>query len=164
MKAKVPVFLFIIILSAGALFGETVRSGEEIPSLYQAYAEYFPIGAGIEFSDLQSHGEFVAKHFNSITAGNEMKFATLQPGEGVFAFFRADEMIDFAKKHNMLMRGHTLVWHQQYPSWLFADGAGPASRELVLKRLKEHINVVVSRYKDAVYCWDVVNEAVGDGM
>jgi len=164
MRIKAPVLFLLMILVTGVLVGEAAKSGEETPSLYQAYMEYFPIGAGVEYWDILNHREFLVKHFNSLTAGNEMKFASLQPSEGVFAFFRADEMVSFTRKHKMLLRGHTLVWHQQYPSWLFADGAGPASRELVLKRLADHINVVVPRYKDAVYCWDVVNEAVSDNM
>jgi endo-1,4-beta-xylanase len=164
MKSKAPALFLLIIFFTGMLLGGTVRSGEETPGLYQPYMDYFPIGAGVEYWDLLNHRDFILKHFNSITAGNEMKFASIQPSEGVFAFFRADEMANFARKQKLLLRGHTLVWHQQYPSWLFVDGAGPASRELVLKRLADHINVVVPRYKDAVYCWDVVNEAVSDSL
>ncbi|NLZ43630.1 MAG: endo-1,4-beta-xylanase, partial [Clostridia bacterium] len=113
MKFKTPVLLLLIVFVAGFLLGGAVKSEEEIPSLYQAYKEYFPIGAGVEYWDLLNHRDFILKHFNSITAGNEMKFASIQPSEGVFSFFRADEMANFARKNKMLMRGHTLVWHQQ---------------------------------------------------
>lgn len=164
MKAKVLILSFVVILCAGALLGQGVRSEEEIPSLWQAYADYFPIGAAVRYSSLTRHKDLLEKHFNSITAENEMKFSTLQPDEGIFAFFRADAIVEFAKKNNMLVRGHTLVWHRQYPSWLFRDGAGKASGELVLQRLETHINTVLSRYKGDVYCWDVVNEAVSDSM
>lgn len=164
MKAKVLILSFLIILCTGALLGQGVRSEEEIPSLWQAYEGYFPIGAAVRYQSLNSHRDLLVKHFNSITAENEMKFASLQPAEGTFAFFRADEIVEFAKKNKMLVRGHTLVWHRQYPGWLFRDGAGKASGELVLKRLENHINTVLSRYKDDIYCWDVVNEAVSDSM
>jgi endo-1,4-beta-xylanase len=41
---------------------------------------------------------------------------------------------------------------------------GPrASREELLQRMREHIQTVVSRYKDKVKVWDVVNEAIADG-
>ena len=36
-------------------------------------------------------------------------------------------------------------------------------KEVFYERLREHINTVVNRYKDVVYCWDVVNEAISDG-
>lgn len=164
MKTKVFTLSFLIILCAGALLGQGVRSEEEVPSLWQTYTDYFPIGAAVRYQSLKNHRALLEKHFNSITAENEMKFSTLQPGEGTFAFFRADEIVNFAKKNNMLVRGHTLVWHRQYPGWLFQDGAGKAAGELVLQRLETHINTVLSRYKGDVYCWDVVNEAVSDSM
>jgi endo-1,4-beta-xylanase len=64
----------------------------------------------------------------------------------------------------MKMRGHTQLWHKQSPAWLFKDTNGnTATKELVLSRLKEHINTVVTRYKGTVYAWDVVNEAIDDG-
>jgi endo-1,4-beta-xylanase len=41
---------------------------------------------------------------------------------------------------------------------------GPrASREELLERMREHIHMVVGRYKGKVACWDVVNEAIADG-
>jgi len=41
---------------------------------------------------------------------------------------------------------------------------GPrASREELLRRMREHIQTVVGRYKGKVKVWDVVNEAIADG-
>ena len=37
-----------------------------------------------------------------------------------------------------------------------------ATKEEFYDSLKAHINVVVNRYKDVIYCWDVVNEAMSD--
>ena len=36
------------------------------------------------------------------------------------------------------------------------------SKEVLLQRLKDHINTVVKHYKDYVYGWDVVNEALNE--
>jgi endo-1,4-beta-xylanase len=61
----------------------------------------------------------------------------------------------------MVMIGHTLVWHNQTPAWVFEDGKGnPADRETLLKRLRDHIHTVVGRYKGKIKGWDVVNEAI----
>jgi len=63
----------------------------------------------------------------------------------------------------MKVRGHTLCWHNQTPKWFFTDSTGKqVSREVLLARLKKHINDVVGRYKGKIYAWDVVNEAVPD--
>ncbi len=138
-----------------------------IPSVYQTLADYFPIGAAIWSGDLSGpHADLLVKHFNSIVAENAMKMAYLEPTEGVFDFRVADALVDFAKAHHMLIRGHTLVWYQQNPPWLFKDAEGndlqpgPESKALLLRRLNTYVRTVVSHYKGDVYAWDVVNEAV----
>ena len=61
------------------------------------------------------------------------------------------------------MRGHCLCWHSQFADWMFTDKKGkPVKKEVFYQRLRDHIHTVVNRYKDIVYCWDVVNEAMAD--
>lgn len=103
-----------------------------------------------------------------------MKPDALQPREGAFSFSTADKMVDYAVDNNLKVRGHTLVWHNQTPAWFFRDEAGDlihekpkeaiaeADRELVKRRLEEHIEQVMTHYAGKVYAWDVVNEAVSD--
>ena len=69
----------------------------------------------------------------------------------------------------MLIVGHTLVWHNQTPRWVFQDtngrplsGTNAADRELLLQRMHDHIQTVVGRYKGRIQIWDVVNEALQD--
>ncbi|HEY6215008.1 MAG TPA: endo-1,4-beta-xylanase, partial [Pyrinomonadaceae bacterium] len=64
-------------------------------------------------------------------------------------------------KHGMFIVGHTLVWHNQTPRWVFEDDKGNAvDRETLLSRLREHIFTVVGRYRGKIKGWDVVNEAL----
>jgi len=145
----------------------------DIPSLAEAYADYFPIGAAI--TPEQTEGpmaELLRKHVNMLVAENAMKPMYLQPKEGQFRFEQADKIVEFAQANGMELRFHTLVWHQQTPAWFFMDKEGkrmteetdPAKREenkkLLLERLENHIRVIVGRYKDVIKSWDVVNEVV----
>lgn len=133
------------------------------PALKAVFAEDFKIGAAVNPRTIVTQENLLAYHFNSITAENEMKFESLHPQEDVYSFGKGDELAAFARKHNLAMRGHTLVWHNQTGSWLFEDGSGgPASKELLLARLKSHIDTVVGRYKQDIYAWDVVNEVIAD--
>lgn len=91
-----------------------------------------------------------------------MKPALIQPAEGDFHFESPDVLVAFAETHGLSVVGHCLVWHQQCPGWFFRDGDGPAGRDLVLKRMREHIQAVVGRYRGRVLGWDVVNEAIDD--
>ncbi|MCG3086104.1 endo-1,4-beta-xylanase [Anoxybacillus sp. LAT_35] len=134
-----------------------------IPSLREVYKEHFRIGAAVSPITIKTQKDLLVSHVNSITAENHMKFEHLQPKEGEFTFEQADEIVHFALSNNMVVRGHTLVWHNQTPPWMFYDGEGKVvGKELLFERLKAHISTVIQRYKGKVYCWDVVNEAVAD--
>lgn len=134
-----------------------------IPSLKEVYKDHFLIGAAVTPRTIETQGDLLKQHFNSITAENEMKPITVQPKEGQFVFDDADKLMDFAEANNMHLRGHTLVWHGQTGNWMFENEDGSAaSREKILERMKTHIDTVVKRYKGRIYCWDVVNEAIED--
>ncbi|WP_285059783.1 endo-1,4-beta-xylanase [Pedobacter ginsengisoli] len=50
--------------------------------------------------------------------------------------------------------GHNLCWHTQAPKWMFINQDGSqVTKEILLKRLKDHIYTVVRRYKGKVYAW-----------
>ncbi|MEO5932953.1 MAG: endo-1,4-beta-xylanase [Duganella sp.] len=139
-------------------------AGQDLPSLAKAYEGRLKIGAAVEPSQLASaEAPLLAAHFNSIVAENVMKPADIQPKEGAYNFAPADKLVAYAHGQGMAMRGHTLLWHLRTPEWMWTDSDGkPATRGLVLARLKSHIETVVGRYKGAVYAWDVVNEVIDD--
>ncbi len=133
-------------------------------TLKDAYKEYFPIGVAVSSSLINDYGELISKHFNSITAENEMKPEPLKANRFSYFFERSDALVDFAITNNMKVRGHTLIWHSQTPAWTFTGKDGEkATKEELLLNMEDHIKTVVGRYKGKVYAWDVVNEAVSDG-
>lgn len=131
--------------------------------LKDLYKDAFHIGAAVNPKTIESQKSLLAYHFNSITAENEMKFSSVHPQEDRYTFEEADVIAAFAREHDMALRGHTLVWHNQTPDWVFENGnRGLADRELLLARMRSHIQTVVGRYKDVIYCWDVANEVISD--
>ncbi|HPY67512.1 MAG TPA: endo-1,4-beta-xylanase [Bacteroidales bacterium] len=141
---------------------KVLTAADSLKGLKDFYIDYFPVGVAVSPRSLQGEqGEFIKKHFNSLTAENVMKPALLQPEEGRFDWTEADKIVEFAQANGMKVRGHTLCWHDQTGAWMFKDSDGnQASKELVLSRLKEHITQVVTRYKGKIYTWDVLNEAI----
>ena len=138
-----------------------------IPSVYQTLAAYFPVGAAVWSGDLTGeHAVLLKKHFNSVTSENDMKWSSLQPTEGVFTYAAADAQVSFARANNMQVRGHTIVWHEQNPAWLFTDANGnpmtptPENKALLLQRLENHIRAVVPHFGSDVYAWDIINEVI----
>jgi len=138
-------------------------------TLKQAYQDHFHMGASFGKPVIQEDGQatlrLIASQFNSITAGNEMKWARLQPQPQTYRTELADRFVAFGSENGMYIVGHVLFWHNQTPAWVFEDEQGrPAGREQLLSRMRERVRYVAKRYKGRVHAWDVVNEAIeGNG-
>lgn len=136
----------------------------EPSTLKEAFAEDFVFGVAVAgLSSLTAaERELIVRHFGVITPGTHFKPVHLQPEEGRFTFEQADTLMVFAQANGLAMIGHTLVWHDATPDWFFRDGDQPASRELLLRRLRDHIHAVVGHFRGRVKGWDVVNEGISD--
>ncbi|HEY1464109.1 MAG TPA: endo-1,4-beta-xylanase [Terriglobales bacterium] len=105
----------------------------------------YPVVLGSEYSQLQ--------------AENEMKFGLIHPAQNTYDFTGPDALVSFAQAHNMVVRGHTLVWYQEVPDWVTNGGFTTSQLSTILQ---SHINTVLPHYAGKVYAWDVVNEAFND--
>src|SRR6185437_13774006 len=141
----------------------TTHKDDPNKGLKDYFKNYFPIGVAVSINSLRVDSALIVKEFNSFTPENDMKMGPIHPSENTYNWKNADAIVDFAVAHHIKVRGHNLCWHAQEAAWMFKGPDGqPASKELLLQRLKEHIFTVVKRYKGRVYAWDVVNEAVDD--
>lgn len=178
--------------------GGAVQSAEPSPALKDVFKDDFLVGVALNRSHttgtggrwrstelVESEIALTKRHFNQITAENDMKWQLIHPREGAdgYDFEGGDALVEFGEKNGMYVVGHTLVWHSQTPNWVFAGTNAPpevegeaggrgrfrgytgprASREELLERMRDHIHTVVGRYKGKVKSWDVVNEALADG-
>ncbi|MEV6298973.1 endo-1,4-beta-xylanase [Actinoplanes sp. NPDC051861] len=141
-----------------------------IPSVKDVVTE-FPVGAAITGAEIVTeHGQLLNKHFDSVTPGNALKWDATEPTENAFTYAQADPLIAWAKANGKAIRGHTLVWHNQTPAWVFvgADGqpmtATAEDKELLLARLENHIRNVAGHYGSDIGVWDVVNEVIDENQ
>ena len=141
----------------------------EIPTptdgLKDTYKDYFMVGASVNIRNVTDADQIalIKREFNSITAENAMKPQPTEPKKGEFNWEDADRIANFCRQNGIKLRGHTLMWHSQIGSWMYQDEKGNLlSKEEFYANMKHHIQAIVNRYKDVVYCWDVVNEAVAD--
>lgn len=129
--------------------------------LKDAYKDYFMIGVAVNQRNVTnaSQSALVKQEFNSMTAENDMKPEQTEPREGEFNWTSADRIANFARQNGIKLRGHCLMWHSQIGKWMYEDNP---TKEVFFKRMRNHIHTIVNRYKDVIYCWDVVNEAITD--
>jgi endo-1,4-beta-xylanase len=156
IKSVITISLFLALLPF-------VNHAEE--TLKQTYKNAFKIGTAVnpqivsgQDKELQ---DIVLQQFNTLTAENVMKAEVVNPQPGEYDFTLADEYVDFANKNTMFVIGHTLIWHNQTPSWFFVNAQGkPNTPVQQAERLRTHIKAVAGRYAGKVDAWDVVNEVI----
>jgi endo-1,4-beta-xylanase len=154
---------FVAVVWLFAAFTNLMAQGK----LKEVFKDYFLIGASLNraqiFEKDASGALIVKEQFNTISPENILKWAEVHPAPDRYNFEPADRYVAFGEKNGMFIVGHTLVWHNQTPRWVFQDKKGnPVSRDELLKRMREHIQTVVGRYKGKIKGWDVVNEALND--
>jgi endo-1,4-beta-xylanase len=155
----------IILLLLGVTLSPPTQRAQTTVSLKDAFKSAFLIGAALnrrQFSEEDPRALPIIKaQFNSISPENQLKWQYVHPRQDTYDFEGSDRYVAFGEKYQMVIIGHTLVWHRQTPAWVFQDAKGnPVDRETLLNRLHEHILKVVGRYKGRIKGWDVVNEAL----
>ncbi len=168
--------------------GPSYSIQKDIPSLKDVYGDYFKIGTAVTAAELAPNAtkDLILKHFNSLTLGNELKPENMLNQKACQAYLEetgdntnpqvrlqgsAKIILDFALEHNIPVRGHTLVWHSQTPTWFFKDDFTMegewVDKNTMLKRMKNYIknvfDAIEADYADIdFYAWDVCNEMFSD--
>lgn len=141
-----------------------------IPTLRSAADPHdIKVGAAADSGFLSDsrYSSILGSEFSQLEPENEMKFGLIHPrpdsDPNPYDFSGADTLVSFAQAHNMVVRGHTMVWHNQVPDWITNGISGGTIDSAQLSTiLQNHIQTVMTHYKDKVYAWDVVNEAFND--
>lgn len=151
-------------------------------SLKEGFGCKFKIGTSVSPHELGGGGDFIKKHFNSITPENELKPDSIlnqggsqQGGDSspAVSFGQGtSSTLKFCEDNGINLRGHTFVWYSQTPDWFFRQGYGNGnyvSKDVMNQRLEGFIKntfaQLAQRYpKLNVYAYDVCNELfVNDG-
>ncbi len=122
--------------------------------LADARGVYFGTSSTVNEWNDAPYRALAERETNMITVGNEMKWDATEPSPGQFAFGPADSLVAAARAAGQRLRGHTLVWHNQTPSWVQSLGATELAQAM-----ENHITTEVTHYRGQLYAWDVVNEA-----
>lgn len=156
--------LIAVLLGAVSLRGAESDPGR---TLRAAAGGSFLMGVGLSdrIPARPQDWPLLLSQFNSVTPENCLKPDPVQRAEGQFRFSQSDAFVEFAVSNRVQVVGHCLVWAKddRTPAWFYADGTNTASGDVLLARMKTHIDTVVGRYRGRIAAWDVVNEALDDG-
>ncbi len=136
------------------------RSGQRLKSLAAARSILFGYASADEFyhqPDGALYADIAASDFDFVTPEGSMKMGIINPLPGRYDFARADNLVRFARQNNMQVHGHTLVWHRLLPDWILN-----APTTDIEGHMREHIDRLITRYRNDVKLWDVVNEPIAE--
>ena len=186
---KTLAFLLVLMLCIGLLpasglaLGENGKTKDDYVSLDSLAREHgFVMGASYNYKQCTGNAAYmdlIKTHFSSITCTNETKAYSLldqkaskaaEDGMPVMNYYQADKMLQWAQDNGMKVRGHVLVWDAYMCDWFFREGYDTnkpyADQETMRARTKYYIEQVITHFEEkfpgVIYCWDVVNEAIGD--
>jgi endo-1,4-beta-xylanase len=122
----------------------------------------FLIGAAINTRQIEEKdtaaARLIPQQFNALTPENCMKAEIINPGWDKYSFDLADKLVAYAKKNNIKVNAHNLIWHSQLPGFVRQLQNADSLRTW----FTNHITTIASRYDNKVYSWDVVNEALNE--
>ena len=149
--------LAVVVALVAALLAIPVAAATTLGAAAAQSGRYY--GAALTNGKLSNsaYTTIAAREFNMVTAENEMKMDATEPNQNQFNFTAGDAIYNWANSRGLKVRGHTLAWHAQQPSWM-QSMSGTALRNAMIN----HINGVAGHYKGKLYAWDVVNEAFSD--
>lgn len=133
-----------------------------IPSLKETFKNEFLIGTALNTpqileKDLTAN-KLITQQFNAVTPENIMKAEIIHPTWNQFDFTLADKLVEYGRKNNIKINGHTLIWHSQLPRFVRQIKSPDSLRQYLIN----HIITLASHYDRKVFSWDVVNEALDE--
>jgi len=136
------------------------RAPDDVPLRALADKAGLVVGAAVSWEPLQQdpgYAALAARHFHVLTPENALKWAPIEHTEGARDTRRIDDIARFAARNGQSLRGHTLVWDLEIPSWVDTADAHALDAALV-----SHMRATLSENRGRVGVWDVVNEALAD--
>lgn len=117
-------------------------------------------GSALTLSDIDGdsgRGRLLNEECSVWVPAWEMKWGALTPVlTGVPDYRVCDAIVGGAAARGKRLRGHTLIWHEHLPAGAERLSSVADWRQFVAP----HIAALAGRYRDAIFEWDVVNEAI----
>ncbi|KAJ1547121.1 hypothetical protein HK096_004244, partial [Nowakowskiella sp. JEL0078] len=144
-------FLLVAVLSLASFS----RAETPIKTLATAKGKFFGCAVGTSDITDTAFTSLVSTQCSVSVPGNAMKWDATETSQNTFTYTDADAFMAFANKNSLSARGHTLLWHNQLPTWV---SGGTWTNATLTSVIQNHVTNVVTHFKGQILAWDVVNE------
>ena len=141
--------------------GDVLNPDLALTPIKSVYENYFPVGNIIDAKYASGKYFEMFKHHYSMAASTVTFPDNLAPYNkgGDYRWDAADRIINLMAYNGIPVHGHVLIWHESSPEWLTTG-----TKDEVKSNLEQYINMVLTHFKGRINSWDVVNEAIRDGL
>jgi endo-1,4-beta-xylanase len=167
MRVKKLLSVFFLLMQTYAV------PAQELPSLSKIFATKFKFGFGGLNDQIVRKGLVepnspifnIVKSQSNILSVNCFYPNQVHQNQVEYKWDQCTPLMDFANQFpDKVLRGHALLWPANAKNnleWLLVDANGSrVDRDEAIKRLRTHIQTIVTHYKGRFRYWDVLNEAV----
>ena len=111
-RAALPGSLWACLPSPGVAQDQSLREAASSSGIL--------IGATVRPAQLAEaiHAATRRRESNRAEPEDALKWEVVHPAPDSFDFSQGDQIVDFAMRNGMKVRGHTLACHRQNPKWL----------------------------------------------
>ena len=164
--------LIVTAVSLGALYRYTHPSTPELPHppLKDLAAQHdIQLGnfAILSRIDEKPYSDILSSQFHFVLADNTPNWyftdGGLRPSPTTYNFKQMDEVMTYAKVHDMPVQAHHYLWGEEkwLPEWL---KTGDYDKQELFALIEDHIKTVGGKYQGQIREWTVVNEAFSRGQ
>lgn len=147
--------LFILILCSSSMRTNVQSDTASLKTLAP-----LPVGVAIGYNMMKNnpaYAHIVSSQFDQVTFEYALKNGAVVERDGTFDYSHADELVKICRNKGLNIYGHTLCWYQNNSRYLQTLKGDSTAIENFLKK---YITTTMTRYKNDIYAWDVVNEAI----